>query len=246
MTTLGSLAVEINATLGARQDVMTYTTYPTIGNLADTDRLAIWLKDAYTEICLGYRFEELCQEFDDVLAPGIDVVKLPPACRFLRSLTLMIPNANGNDPRPVRRRHIRNLRRYQTSRPGPPAIYAPFNPGGQPSILIRPVPDQAYPFIWDIQIKPTFAASIATTVIQLPDDWIGVLKASVQLKGHAALGENDKAQAMQIYLFGGYDPGLGRRVPGFIKQLTAPRDQLDIEDTEYGLQPMIRRYTNSV
>lgn len=188
-----------------------------------------------------------------MLVSNNDVYQLPPQCRFLRALTLLVPTGSGlTDPRPIRRRHIRNIRRYQTSRPGPPVIYAPFNPGGQPSIILRPKPDQNYSFIWDIQVKPTFDTTnaatnhIALTNIQLPDDWIGVLKAFTQLKGHTALTENDKAQALQIYLFGGYDPVLGRKVPGFIKQLTAPRDQLDIEDTEYGLQPMVRRYTNSV
>src|SRR5712664_4699038 len=103
MTTLGSLAVEINAELGARQDVLTYTTYPTVGNMQDTDRLAIWLKESYTEICLGYRFEELCQEFDDVMVPNQDVYQLPPQCRFLRAITLLFPSVNNNDPRPIRR-----------------------------------------------------------------------------------------------------------------------------------------------
>lgn len=244
MVTLGSLAGEINTMLGNRRDVMTYTTFPSVPNLQDTDRLAIWLKDAYTEICLGYRFEELETSVTDVFVPGTDVYQLPALCRTLRAITLLFGSAQ--QPRPVRRRHIRNIRRYQTSSTGPPSIYAPFNPGGQPSIIVRPVPDQGYPLIWDIVSKPTFAASIAATTIQLPDDWIGVLKSLVKLKGHTALQEPDKAGAEQTYLFGGYDPAVGRRMPGVIKQLTAPRDQTDIEEVEFGLQPVVRRYTNTV
>jgi hypothetical protein len=246
MITLGSLALEINTSLGNRQDVLTYTTFPTVANMQDTDRLAIWLKEAYTEIALGYRFEELGQEVDGQMTAGIDVYPLPALCRFLRAVTLLFPSVSGNQPRPIRRRHIRNVRRYQASQQGPPRIYAPFNPGGQPSIIVRPVPDQGYQFIWDVQVKPTFAATVAATNMFLPDDWIGVLKSLTKLKGHTGLVEPDKAQAEQTYLFGGYDPTLGRRVPGIIKQLTSARDQLDIEDTEFGLQPQIRRYTNSI
>jgi hypothetical protein len=211
----------------------------------------IWLKEAYTEICLGYRFEELEQAVNDVMVPNIDVYPLPAQARFLRSITLLYPSIGGQlQPRIIRRRHIRNIRRYQTSSPGPPVIYAPYNPGGQPSIIVRPVPDQGYSFIWDIQVKPTFGTTvnhtIDSTVIQLPDDWIDILKWSTVLRGHTALVERDKAAEVQTLLFGGYDPLTGRRVPGMIKQRTAARDQLDIEDTEYGLQPLVRRYTNSL
>jgi hypothetical protein len=247
MATLGNLAGEINAMLGNRRDVLTYTTFPTVPNPQDSDRLMIWLKDAYTEICLGYRFEELETSVTDSFVPSIDVYALPALCRSLRAITLLF--GGNQEPRPVRRRHIRNIRRYQTVMGGPPCIYAPFNPGGQPSIIVRPVPDQAYPLIWDIVQKPTFSATpnhtVDQTIITLPDDWIGVLKSLAKLKGHVALVENDKAQAEQTYLFGGYDPSLGRKVPGVIKQLIAPRDQTDIEDVEFGLRPQVRRYTNT-
>ena len=243
MATLGSLAGEINAELGNRRDVLTYTTFPSVPNLQDTDRLAIWLKDAYNEICLGYRFEELETSVTDAFVPNIDVYALPALCRTLRAITLLF--GTQQQPRPVRRRHIRNIRRYQMSSLGPPSIYAPFNPGGQPSIIVRPVPDRGYPLIWDIVSKPAFGATLAATIITLPDDWIGVLRSLTKLKGHTALQEPDKAQAEQTYLFGGYDPGVGRRVPGVIKQLIAPRDQTDIEDVEFGLQPLVRRYTNT-
>lgn len=248
MATLGSLAGEINAMLGNRRDVLTYSAFPGTPAPVDTDRLMLWLKEAYIEICLGYRFEELEQSVTDSFVATNDTYQLPASCRFLRAVTLLF-GAN-QDPRPVRRRHIRNVRRYSTVRPGPPSIYAPFNPGGQPSIIVRPVPDQAYPLIWDIQVKPTFSSTanhtIDLTTIALPDDWVDILKWSTCLRGHTALVERDKAAEVQTLLYGGYDPGLGRRVPGMIKQRTAPRDQLDIEDVEFGLQPMIRRYTNSV
>lgn len=247
MVTLGSLAGEINAMLGNRNDVLTYTTFPTTPNPQDTDRLMLWLKDAYVEIALGYRFEELCQEVDDMMIPNTDVYKLPTNARTLRALTLLFPGTSGSSkPREIKKRHIRNIRRYQTMNPGPPAIYAPFNPGGQPSIIVRPTPDQGYQFIWDIQVKPTFAASIAGTNIFLPDDWIDILKWSTCLRGHTALVERDKAGEIQTLLFGGYDPILGRRVPGMIRQRISARDQTDIEATEYGMQPRIRRYTNTI
>lgn len=252
MVTLGSLAGEINAMLGNRADVLTYTTFPTVPNPQDSDRLMIWLKDAYIQICLGYRIEELEQEFDDTFTAGINVQPLPPQCRFLRAVTLLFPTGPGGNtqPRPIRRRHIRNVRRYTTNSQGPPTIYAPFNPGGQPSIIVAPVPDQSYAFTWDIQVKPTFAttpvgATIAATNNFLPDDWTTALKYLTCLMGHTALLERDKAGEIQTLLFGGYDPAKGRRVPGLIVQLTAPRDQLDIEDVEFGLQPQVRRYTNT-
>src|ERR1700751_5929255 len=155
MATLGSLAGEINAELGNRSDVMTYTAFPGTPNLQDTDRLALWLKDAYNEICLGYRFEELETSVNDIFVPSIDIYQLPTLCRTLRAITLLY--GSNQQPRPVRRRHIRNIRRYQTSSQGPPSIYAPFNPVGQPSIIVRPVPDQVFPLIWDIVHKPTFS-----------------------------------------------------------------------------------------
>lgn len=246
MTKLGDLAGEINAMLGNRNDVLTYTTFPTTPAMADTDRLAIWLKEAYNEICLGYRFEELESSVTDQMVQGIDIYTLPAQCRFLRAITLLFPQSSPNEPRPIRRRHIRNIRRYQTVSQGPPAIYAPYNPGGQPSIIVRPVPDQGYQFIWDIQVKPTFGATIAATTVNLPDDWIDILKWLTCLRGHTALVERDKAGEIQTLLFGGYDPGLGRRVPGIIRQRVSARDKLDIEDSEFGLQPQVRRYTNTV
>jgi len=250
MATLGSLAGDINAVLGNRQDVLTYTTFPSAPNMQDADRLAIWMKEAYNEICLGYRFEELETAVVDAFVPNNDVYQLPTLCRSLRAVTLLF--GSSQQPRPVRRRHIRNIRRYQTSSQGPPSIYAPFNPGGQPSIIVRPVPDQGYPLIWDIVSKPTFNSAggatnnIATTPIQLPDDWVDILKWSVIMRGHTALLERDKAQAIQTLLFGGYDPVLGRKVPGMIRQRIASRDQTDIEDVEFGLQPQVRRYSNTV
>ena len=251
MATLGSLAGEINAMLGNRADVLSYSTFPTSPAPVDSDRLMLWLKDAYTDITLGYRFEELGQEVNDVMVRGIDRYPYPPLTRFLRAVTVLFPSiAGGQEPRPLRRRHIRNIRRYAANTQGPPRVYAPFNPGGVPSIIVRPVPDLAYNFIWDIQVKPTFNGTpnhtIDLTTIFLPDDWINVLKHYTKMIGHASLQEPDKQQAEQTYLFGGYDPQLGRRVPGVIKQLTAARDQLDIEDTEFGLQPQIRRFTNTV
>lgn len=248
MATLGSLSGEINAMLGNRRDVLTYTTFPSVPNPQDSDRLMIWLKEAYTEICLGYRFEELEQSVTDTFVATVDTYQLPALCRMLRSVSILV--GTQQQPRLIKRRHIRNIRRYQTTSLGPPSVYAPYNPGGQPSIIVRPVPDQGYPLIWDIQAKPTFDSTaghtIDKTVIFLPDDWVDILKWSTCLRGHTALVERDKAAEIQTLLFGGYDPGQGRRVPGMIKQRIASRDQVDIEDVEFGLQPMVRRYTNSV
>src|ERR1700704_261970 len=103
MATLGSLAGEINAMLGNRRDVLTYGAFPATPAPVDTDRLMIWLKDAYTEICLGYRFEELETSVNDVFVPNIDVYQLPALCRTLRAITLLF--GDSQQPRPVRRRH---------------------------------------------------------------------------------------------------------------------------------------------
>jgi hypothetical protein len=244
--TLGSLCGDINFMLGNRQDLLTYTTYPSVPNPQNTDKVIIWLKEAFTEICLGYRFEELEKTVNDQMVAGIGQYKLPTLARQLRSVTYLFPQSNLMEPRALRRRHIRNIRRYQTSQWGPPAIYAPYNPGGQPSIIVRPVPNYGYPLIWDIAVKPTFNADISATIIMLPDDWVDILKWSTVLRGHTSLLERDKAMEVQTLLFGGYDPALGRKVPGMIKQRIAARDQVDIEEIEYGLQPQVRRYTNSV
>lgn len=245
MTTFKDIAPEINTMLGNRQDVMTYAAFPQTPAPVAADRLIIWLKEAYNEICLGYRFEELESEVDDQMTLGIDTYTLPALCRTIRAITLLFPQGNANQPRPIRRRHIRNIRRYQTSSNGPPSIYAPFNPGGQPSIIVRPKPDKGYQFIWDVVLKPTFTNDVVSTVVNLPDDWVDILKWSTCLRGHTALVERDKAGEVQTLLYGGYDPQLGRKVPGMIRQRVASRDQTDIEDVEYGLQPQVRRYINT-
>jgi hypothetical protein len=244
--TLGSLCGDINAMLGNRKDLLTYSVYPTVPNPQPTDKLMLWLVEAYREITLGYRFEELEKPVNDQMVTGIDVYKYPAGMRSIRAITLLFPLTTGNqEPRPIRRRHIRNIRRYQTTSFGPPCIYAPFNQGNLPSIIVRPVPDQGYQFIWDILVKPTILTPDTTaTIIALPDDWIDILKWSTCLRGHTSLLERDKAAEIQTLLFGGYDPALGRKVPGQIRQRIASRDQTDIEDTEYGLQPMVRRYSN--
>jgi hypothetical protein len=249
--TLGSLAVEINAMLGNRSDVMTYSAFPTVGNLQDSDRMALWIREAYNEITYNYRFEELEQGVTGMCIAGIDFYKYPPLMRRIRAVTILFPlSAGQQEPRPVRRRHIRNIRRYQTSNQGPPSIYAPYNPGTGAGIILRPVPDQGYPLIWDIVLKPTYNTtpnvSVANTVWQLSDDWLDIFKWLVALKGHTALVEPDKAAPIQQLLFGGLDPRTGRKMPGIIKERTAARDQLDIEDVEFGLQPQVRRYTNTV
>lgn len=246
MVTLGSLCGDINFMLGNRNDILTYAPFPTTPAPVKTDRLVQWLLEAYTEIALGYRFEELEEDYQDQMVTGTDMYKLPPLTRKIRAITLIFPLSNGNqEPRPIRRRHIRNIRRYQTSSFGPPSIYAPHNPKNQPGIIVRPVPDQGYTFIWDVQVKPTINNDVVSTPVMLPDDWIDVLKWSTCLRGHTSLVERDKAGEVQTLLYGGYDPNTGRRIPGMIKERVSARDQEDIEDTEFGLQPQVRRFTNT-
>ena len=254
--TLGSLALEINAMLGNRTDVLTYTTFPTIANMLDTDRLAIWLLEAYNELTFNFEWEELQTAVVDQFIPSIDVYKYPSQMRILRAVTLFFPlgTVPQREPREIRRRHIRNIRRYQTAEQGPPSIYAPFNPGGAAGIIVRPVPDQNYQFIWDIQVTPTFNRSstnvtnktvLQNTTSQITDDWLDILKYLTAMKGHAALVEPDKADKLRMLLYGGYDPESGRKIPGMIKERTSLRPQMDIEASEFGLQPTVRRYTNT-
>jgi hypothetical protein len=230
---ISDITPEVAYMLGNRTDL-------TIG---DPSKVDIWVRDAYLELAMNYPFDELEDSVNDNFVQGVDTYEIPTEGRGIKALTLVFP-AGGREPRPIRRRHIRNIRRYQTTNQGPPAIYAPLTPAGQPrSIIVRPVPDQSYSIIWDVWTLPTIQSDVEQTQIMMPADWLEVLRYAACIRGHVELQEQDKAQDKRTFLYGGQDAQTGRQVPGIIKQRMLSR-MADQDDVEYNIVPRVRRYTS--
>ena len=212
-----------------------------LGNRTDIDtKIEEWYRDAYLEIAYGYPFEELEETVHDTMVKDIDAYDYPDEARGIKVITIEFDTGE----RRLRRRHIRNIERYQsTLAPGQPALYAPF--GNQ--IIVRPVPSASFNFRWRIWKKPTIEDTLADTLLEVPDDWLEILDYAATIRGHTDLLERDKAGELHAILHGGSytnSDGTVRRFPGIIKQRLLRR-QAEHVDSEYAIRPLIRRYTSS-
>jgi hypothetical protein len=211
-----------------------------LGNRSDLDvRISNWLAHGYQDLGMSYPFEELEQTIDDTFLPNIDIYNYPDGVRAIKTIS-MTPFANQQQP--VKRKDIKIVRRYNTtSQTGPPSIYGPFNR----TILVRPVPSQAFPFKWDVWMKPsidfTDTASINASIVVLPDDWIEILEYMATLRGHIGLLERDKAGELHTLLYG--DP-TDVSQPGLIKTKLLIHSA-ESYDSEYGTRPKIRAYSHT-
>lgn len=219
-----------------------------LGNRHDLElRIIGWLRDAYIELGMAYKFSELEDTYNMPTVIGTDTYDYPvtdPAfgSRLTSYETRAIKNLTIKDstgfPRPLYPKAIRTIDRYQTITRAAPSVYSSY--GRQ--IVIRSVPNAIYTLVWRIWVKPLIEDNVGATIVLLPDDWLEILDYSAALRGHTELLERDKAQEVFGILHGAEDPRSGRRVPGLIDQRLTQR-QAESENEEYALAPRIRRYT---
>jgi len=233
MSTIADRTTRVMLMLGNRSDLVTSPT-PAAG-----DRIVGWVQDAYTEIAMGYPFEELEDSIPDQFVTSIDTYNYPTAVRAVKTLTGV---KSDGTTWPIWKRDIRVIDRYSsTTNVGPPSIYAPF----KKQIIVRPVPDTVYDFIWRVWLKPSFADDIVSTELLVPDDWLEIIDYAAALRGHTELLERDKAAEINRLLFGGFNPGTGKPMPGLIRQKMLLFTAESVA-AEYPIQPRVRRYTNTL
>lgn len=233
MTTLGDLAPDVVLKLGNRTDLNTGTN-PT--------RVIKWLWQAYKSLTMSYPFEELELTYEDAFIQGQDIYPYPADARAIITLSYK-PGSNPQVlSQPVRRKHIRVIRRYSSTLQGPPSIYGPFNR----TVLVRPIPDQTYPFFWDYwqlpqPFDPADFTTLDQTVVLIPLDWQEeVLEYYATMLGHMDLLERDKAGELRQLLFGDpKDPS----APGIIKKKLLIHAAENV-DSDYSIRPKVRAYSN--
>jgi hypothetical protein len=208
-----------------------------LGNRSDiTARISRWIASGYRDIATTIPFETLEQTDNTFLVPNVDTYDYLQGARAVKSITLGFPAGVPQSWRPLRKRNVKILDRYNTSTPGTPSIWAPFNQ----QYIIRNVPDNAYQLIvryWmSVQIDPN---DINNTVIQVPDDWVEIVTYQAAMRGFMALLEPDKAAAIRTLLYG--NPKQPDK-PGLLKQRLT-RIQAESMDADYGLRPKLNRYT---
>lgn len=209
-----------------------------LGNRSDLDtgspsRLDIWYRDAYLSLCQAYDFEGL--EFTQ--APQLSnspSLIWPAQARAIKSMT--ITDSSGTVSYPDHK-DINTIRKTQaTSVPGKPSLYCVF--GNPALILFAPTADAGpYTVTMDLWSRALFdQTTLSATPLLLPDDWMEVLDYQVMIRGHARLGEPDKAAALQQLLYGYTNPATGQYTPGLIYNLQLRR-QANAPSRDYGLQP---------
>lgn len=215
-----------------------------LGNRADLNsgasptRVQQWIKDAYIDLCMSVSFEELQFSLNDIFQPGVDVYNYPVDARAIVTLSLN-PSVQGNvnTSQPIKRRDIKVVRRYSNTSQGVPAIYAPFNR----QIIVRPVPNLAYPFIWDYWQLPQVDPNDAMlTIVLTPLDWNEIYVLMATLRGHISLLERDKASEVRMLLYG--DPK-NMEEPGLIKRKLLIHTAENV-DSDYAIRPRTRPYTS--
>lgn len=227
--TINALVNEVTLELGNRSDLAIIPSGQTIS------RVVLWIKEAYLDFAMSYPFEDLESTVPDQFVPNIDTYAYPDSARAIK--TVNGQNADGT-MFPVKRKHIRVVRRYTTNvnANARPAIYASY----ANTIIVRPIPDISYTLLWDVWMKPQFTTDVISTQILLPDDWIELLRMASVMRGHNYLLERDKAREIYIALYG--DPTKRNR-PGLIREKML-KSAAENVDSEYAIRPMPRVYTS--
>lgn len=206
-----------------------------LGNRADfttgnPSRLDKWFRNAYINLCQAYNFEGL--EFtliQDISAT--DRLTWPVQARAIKSL--IITDSNGSTTYPDFK-DIQTIRRMQQSTSSKPSQYTIFGN----NILFAPAFDaNNYTLTIDLWQRALLdSVTLSNTPLLLPDDWLEALDYLVMMRGHTALGEPDKALAIQRLMYGYTDPSTGNHVPGMLYNLQT-RLQANAPARDYGLQP---------
>lgn len=209
-----------------------------LGNRSDlAARISQWLAYAYIDLGMSFPFEELESSIDDQFVPTIDVYDYPASVRAIKTLSMTVNQV----AQPIKRREIKIVRRYSSTNAGPPAIYGTR----AKQILVRPVPDNTYPFIWDVWLLPavdqTSTATINASAVLLPLDWVEVMQYMATLRGHISLLERDKAAEIHTLLYG--DP-TNQNQPGLIKTKLLIH-AAESYDSDFAIRPKTRAYSHT-
>ena len=228
MATILDRAPEVIAMLGNRTDI--------------TSRVYQWISDAYVELAMGYKFEELEDTRMPLTSAWVDTYPYDTDVRAVKTLSITFNlGTPAQTQRRLWRRNIRNIDRY-SNQPGSPAVYAPYNR----SAILRPVPDQSYQMTWRVWLKPAIDPTIQNTILNVPDDWLEIIDYAAAMRGWTKLMEFDKSQAIFAMLFGGgEDQKTKKPYPGLIKGKMLLR-QAESEDDNYPISPRVRRYSHGV
>jgi len=235
MATIGDRVSRVAFKLGNRQDLLV----PIDGG-SGPSRLDLWLTDAYISLGFGVTFPESEVSMNFLTVAGSSQYARPDDVRAIKSLT---GYKSDGTVLTIETKDIGYLRRYQNEQvmnnppKSTPAIWAEFGS----YLYFSPVPNDAYSIFVDYWQKPivdqTSQASIESTNLQLPDDWLEVLDYEATMRGHAELQEPDKSMALQQLLYGATDAS-GRYSPGLIQNLMNRR-QASTPYKDWGLQPKV-------
>lgn len=205
-----------------------------LGNRADIQtgnpsQLANWYKNAYISIGMGYPFEQLENTFTETVSSTNEFV-FPSTSRAVKSLVIYDQNNSVTEPE---FKDIRYFRRVDSPsvQASKPSVYTLYGS----NILFTPAfDDNSYTLVLDTWEKPTIAADVVSTVLNVPDDWLEAIDYACMMRGHAFLGERDKARELRALLFGAPDPTTGAFIPGLLTQL-ATRWQQSSPARDYGI-----------
>lgn len=219
--TIGGRVSEVSLELGNRADLAT--------------RISLWLRNAYINLCQAYDFEGL--EFTlDFQVSNTDTLLWPVQARGIKSM--IITDQSGTVTYPDQT-DIATIRRMNASNvPGKASKYTIFGT----NIKFAPAFDsQSYDVTLDLWSRAMIdTVTLNNTPLLLPDDWFEALDYMAEMRGHIALGEVDKAVAIQKTLYGYTDPSSGQHIPGMLYNLQMRR-QANAPARDYGLQPRSNR-----
>jgi len=222
-----------------------------LGNRADLtagnpSRIQNWIWQSYLNLGSSYKFHENQKTVTLQWISGMDSIPYPDDARAI--LNVAFYRAIDGTAIKVNWKDINYLRRYPTQglsgaqNVGPPAIAASFTD----QLFIRPLCDsQVYNVIIDYWAKPTKASPIGDTDLLVPDDFLEIIDMGAMMRGHASLGEAEKAQSLQQLLYGFTIPTTSKFVPGLIATLYTRR-QAEAPTMDYNIQPTQtkRTFTN--
>lgn len=216
-----------------------------LGNRQDLDsgaaptRLDRWCRDAYIDLCACVRFDTLktTKNAQTVTGVGSDIISWPADARAIDYITMVDPNSNNTqvlDEKDIK--YIRQFTAPGTS-PSIPSVFAMWGT----KVVVRPVPDKPYTIIWDYWQKAQILNPVASTLLNIPDDWLEIFDYMVMIRGHVALLERDKAMEIQQYLYGFKTQMGGKMVPGVIAAKMTMNQAMSPK-RDFGITPKIMRY----
>lgn len=223
--TIGSRVGEILLELGNRADL----------NSGSPSRISIWIRNAYVNLCMNYDFEGLEFTLDSQVS-NTDTLAWPAQARAIKSMIITDSSGTVTYPDQV---DIATIRRMNAANnPGKASKYTIFGN----NIKFAPAFDAGvYDVTMDLWQRPMLdTTTLNNTPLLLPDDWFEALDYMAEMRGHIALGEVDKAVAIQKTLYGYTDPSTAQHVPGMLYNLQMRR-QANAPARDYGLQPRSQR-----